>query len=62
MTQRIENPLLAEQAVLAAMMRDDSNRSAALAMEHLTVDDFTSDTTRLIFEACRNADRTLQRN
>ena len=53
MTQRIENPLLAEQAVLAAMMRDDSNRSAALAMEHLTVDDFTSDTNRLIFEACR---------
>ena len=53
MEQRIENPLLAEQAVLAAMMRDDSNRSAALAMEHLTVDDFTSDTTRLIFEACR---------
>ena len=44
---------LAETAVLAAMMRDDTNRSAALAMEHLTVDDFTSDTTRLIFEACR---------
>ena len=47
-----ESPL-AEVAVLAAMMRDDSNRSAALAMEHLTADDFTSDTTRLIFEACR---------
>ena len=54
MEQRIENPLLAEQAVLAAMMRDDSNRSSALAMEHLTVDDFTSDTNRVIFEACRN--------
>ena len=53
MTQRIENPLLAEQAVLAAMMRDDSNRSAALAMEHLTVDDFTSDTNKTLFEACR---------
>jgi replicative DNA helicase len=39
--------------VLAAMMRDDSNRSAALAMEHLTVDDFTSDTNKNIFEACR---------
>ena len=44
---------LAETAVLAAMMRDDTNLSAALAMEHLTADDFTSDTTRLIFEACR---------
>jgi replicative DNA helicase len=54
MTQRIENPLLAEQAVLAAMMRDDSNRSAAQAMEHLTVDDFTSDTNKNIYEACRN--------
>ena len=53
MEQGSENPLLAEQAVLAAMMRDDSNRSAAQAMEHLTADDFTSDTTRLIFEACR---------
>ena len=44
---------LAETAVLAAMMRDDSNRSAALAMEHLTVDDFTSDTNKTLFEACR---------
>ncbi len=44
---------LAETAVLAAMMRDESNRSSALAMEHLTADDFTSDTHRLIFEACR---------
>ena len=40
MEQRSENPLLAEQAVLAAMMRDDSNRSSALAMEHLTAGRF----------------------
>ena len=49
----MSDPSLAETAVLAAMMRDDTNRSSALAMEHLTADDFTSDTTRLIFEACR---------
>ena len=44
---------LAETAVLAAMMGDDTSRSSALAMEHLTADDFTSDTNRVIFEACR---------
>ena len=44
---------LAETAVLAAMMADDSNRSAAQAMEHLTADDFTSDTNKTLFEACR---------
>jgi hypothetical protein len=49
----MSDPSLAETAVLAAMMRDDTNRSSALAMEHLTADDFTSDTHRLIFEACR---------
>lgn len=49
----MSDPSLAETAVLAAMMRDESNRSSALAMEHLTADDFTSDTHRLIFEACR---------
>ena len=48
-----ESPL-AEVAVLAAMMADDTNRSAAQVMEHLTVDDFTSETNRVIFEACRN--------
>jgi replicative DNA helicase len=45
---------LAETAVLAAMMADDTNRSAAQAMEHLTADDFTSDTNKTLFEACRN--------
>jgi len=44
---------LAETAVLAAMMGDDTSRSSALAMEHLTADDFSSDTNRVIFEACR---------
>jgi replicative DNA helicase len=36
------------------MMADDTNRSAAQAMEHLTADDFTSDTNKTLFEACRN--------
>ena len=45
---------LAETAVLAAMMGDDTSRSSALAMEHLTADDFSSDTNKNIFEACRN--------
>jgi replicative DNA helicase len=44
---------LAETAVLSAMMADDTNRSAAQAMEHLTVEDFTSDTNKTLFEACR---------
>ena len=55
-----ESPL-AEVAVLAAMMADDTNRSAAQVMEHLTVDDFTSETNRVIFEACRNLPPTSTR-
>jgi len=50
----VSDSSLAEVAVLAAMMADDTNRSAAQAMEHLTVDDFTSDTNKVIYEACRN--------
>ncbi len=50
----MSDPSLAETAVLAAMMGDDTSRSSALAMEHLTADDFTSDTNKNIFEACRN--------
>ena len=47
-----ESPL-AETAVLAGIMADETSRSSALAMEHLTADDFTNDTNRVIFEACR---------
>jgi replicative DNA helicase len=47
-----ESPL-AETAVLAGIMADETSRSSALAMEHLTVDDFTNDTNRTLFEACR---------
>jgi len=42
---------LAEIAVLASSMRDESGRSSAIALEHLTEDDFTSPTRQQIFKA-----------
>ena len=48
-----ESPL-AETAVLAGIMADETSRSSALAMEHLTVDDFTNDINRTLFDACRS--------
>tara|TARA_R100001163_G_scaffold64116_1_gene57608 strand:- start:4593 stop:5864 length:1272 start_codon:yes stop_codon:yes gene_type:complete len=42
---------LAEIAVLSASMRDESGRSSAIALEHLTEDDFTSPTRQQIFSA-----------
>ena len=42
---------LAEIAVLSASMRDESGRSSAIALEHLTEDDFTSPIRQQIFRA-----------
>ena len=42
---------LAEVAVLASSMRDESGRSSALALEHLTQDDFSSPIHQQIFSA-----------
>ena len=50
----MNEPPLSELGVLASMMSDDTSRSSALAMEHLTVDDFTGDIHKTLFEACRN--------
>ena len=41
---------LAEIAVLASAMRDDTGRSAAQALEHLTQADFSSPERQSIFE------------
>ena len=50
----MSEPPLSELGVLASMMSDETSRSSALAMEHLTVDDFTGDLHKTLFEACRN--------
>ena len=42
---------LAEIAVLSASMRDESGRSSAIALEHLTESDFTCPTRQQIFSA-----------
>ena len=42
---------LAEIAVLAASMRDDTGRSSATALEHLTPEDFSSPERQRIFKA-----------
>ena len=42
---------LAEIAVLAASMRDESGRGSATALEHLTPQDFSSPERQRIFEA-----------
>ena len=45
---------LAEIAVLAAAMRDDTGRSSATALEHLTPEDFSSPERQRIFKAITN--------
>ena len=42
---------LAEIAVLAASMRDESGRGSATALEHLTPQDFSSPERQRIFKA-----------